>query len=93
MKSATEGPMADSIDLYLAHKRSLGKQLATVEPMLRLLDGYLLSQGVAELPSDHRRTHRRVRSLPAASISAQLQRAHRCDSWTVRLDGGSRSTA
>jgi integrase len=49
VNSATEGPMADNIHLYLAHKRSLGKQLATVELMLRLLDAYLLSQGVMEL--------------------------------------------
>lgn len=49
MKSATKGPLADSIELYLAHKRSLGKQLAKIGPMLYLLDGYLLTQGVAEL--------------------------------------------
>ena len=42
MKSSTKGPLADSIELYLAHKRSLGKELAKVEPMLRLLDGNLL---------------------------------------------------
>jgi hypothetical protein len=29
MKNATRGPLAESIDMYLAHKRSLGKQLAT----------------------------------------------------------------
>ncbi len=49
MKSETKGPLADSIQLYLAHKRSLGKELAKVEPMLLLLDGYLLTQGVAGL--------------------------------------------
>jgi integrase len=49
VRSTTEGPMADNIHLYLAHKRSLGKQLATVEQMLRLLDAYLLSQGVVKL--------------------------------------------
>ena len=37
MKSSTKGPLAGSIELYLAHKRSLGKQLAKVEPMLFLL--------------------------------------------------------
>jgi site-specific recombinase XerD len=41
--------LADSIELYLAHKHSLGKQLAKVGPMLHLLDGYLLAQGVVEL--------------------------------------------
>jgi integrase len=49
MKSTPKGPLADGIELYLAHKRSLGKQLAKVSPMLHLLDGYLLAQGVAEL--------------------------------------------
>jgi site-specific recombinase XerD len=49
MKSTPKGPLADGIELYLAHKRSLGKQLANVGPMLHLLDGYLLAQGVAEL--------------------------------------------
>ena len=49
MKTETKAPLADSIELYLAHKRSLGKELAKVEPMLLLLDRYLLTQGVAEL--------------------------------------------
>lgn len=49
MKNPTKGPLADSVELYLAHKRSLGKELAKVEPMLHLLDGNLLAQGVAEL--------------------------------------------
>ena len=49
MKSNPKGPLADSIDLYLAHKRSLGKQLAKVGPMLHLLDGSLIARGVAEL--------------------------------------------
>ena len=44
-----QGPLAHSIDLYLAHKRALGKQLVSVEAILRLLDGYLLAQGAAEL--------------------------------------------
>lgn len=48
MKSKVRGPLADSIDLYLAHKRSLGKQLAKVGQILFLLDGYLLKQEVAE---------------------------------------------
>lgn len=49
MKSSARGPLAESIELYLAHKRSLGKQLAKVGPMLCLLDGYLSGQGVTEL--------------------------------------------
>jgi integrase len=49
VKSKTRGPLADSIELYLSHKRSLGKKLAKVEPMLFLLDGNLLTQGVSEL--------------------------------------------
>src|SRR5436853_4123022 len=49
MKSKPKGPLGDGIELYLAHKRSLGKQLAKGGPMLHLLDGYLLTQGVAEL--------------------------------------------
>lgn len=50
MNSNTRGPLADSIDLYLAHKRSLGKQLAKVGQMLFLLDDYLLKQHVAAPP-------------------------------------------
>jgi len=49
MKSSAKGPLADSIELYLAHKHSLGKHLAKVGPMLHLLDGYLLANGVVEL--------------------------------------------
>ena len=49
MKNATKGPLAESIDRYIAHKRSLGKQLAKTEPMLRLLDSYLLAHGIAEI--------------------------------------------
>jgi site-specific recombinase XerD len=41
--------LAENIELYLAHKRSLGKQLAKVGPMLHLLDGYLSTQGVSHL--------------------------------------------
>ena len=46
MKSSPRGPLADSIERYLAHKRSLGKQLTKVGAMLQLLDGYLLNRGV-----------------------------------------------
>lgn len=49
MKKHPKGPLTDRIELYLAHKRSLGKQLDKVGPMLHLLDSYLLEQGVAEL--------------------------------------------
>ena len=49
MKSATKGPLADSIELYLSHKHALGKELATVGPMLFLLDRFLVEQRVAEL--------------------------------------------
>src|ERR1700692_231357 len=49
MKSKVRGPLAESIDIYLAHKRSLGKQLIKVGQLLFLLDGYLIEQGVAEL--------------------------------------------
>ena len=47
MRNTSKGPLADSIELYLAHKRSLGKQLIKVGAMLLLLDGHLLEQGVA----------------------------------------------
>lgn len=49
MKSKVRGPLADSIDLYLAHKRSLGKQLLKAGQILFLLDDYLLKQDIAEL--------------------------------------------
>jgi hypothetical protein len=49
MKSSVRGPLADSIDLYLAHKRSLGKQLVKVGQLLFLLDGYLVTEDVTEL--------------------------------------------
>lgn len=49
MNSATKGPLADNIELYLAHKHSLGKQLAKVGPMLHWLDSYLLAQRIGEL--------------------------------------------
>ena len=49
MKNDAKGPLSDSIDQYLAHKRSLGKRLLKVGPMLGLLDAHLLRQGVAEI--------------------------------------------
>lgn len=39
MKGTPKGPLADSIERYLAHKRSLGKQLIKIGAMLQLLDG------------------------------------------------------
>jgi site-specific recombinase XerD len=48
MKNETRGPLADSIDLYLAHKRALGKQLVKVGQTLFLLDRFLLTQEVSE---------------------------------------------
>lgn len=49
MKTRTEGPLGDSIALYLGHKRSLGKQLVKVESTLYLLDAFLLKREVVEL--------------------------------------------
>ena len=49
MKNATRGPLAESIGRYLAHKRSLGKQLSKAEQILHQLDGYLLARGIAEV--------------------------------------------
>jgi site-specific recombinase XerD len=66
VKSNPKGPLADSIDLYLAHKRSLGKQLAKVGPMLHLLDRYLLARGVAEL--------RQVTPMPIGEFVASRPR-------------------
>jgi integrase len=49
MKNTMKGPLADSIERYLAHKHALGKQLDKVGPMLYLLDGALLTNGVVEI--------------------------------------------
>lgn len=49
MKTRLKGPLTESIQRYLAHKHALGKQLAKVGPMLYLLDGHLLANGVAEI--------------------------------------------
>ena len=46
MKNSPKGPLADTIERYLSHKHSLGKQLTKVGGMLRLLDHYLLGRGV-----------------------------------------------
>jgi hypothetical protein len=46
VRCAPKGPLADSIERYLAHRRSLGKHLTKVGSMLHLLDGYLLARGV-----------------------------------------------
>ena len=44
-----KGLLSYSIDVYLAHKHALGKQLLNDAKMLRVLDAYLFAQGVAEL--------------------------------------------
>src|SRR6266566_1516666 len=44
-----KGALTHSIDLYLAHKRALGKQLVKAAAMLRLLNSYLVAQKVVEL--------------------------------------------
>ena len=50
MKKITpNGPLAKSIQVYLAHKHSLGKQLTKQGAMLYLLDGYLSALGVTNL--------------------------------------------
>jgi site-specific recombinase XerD len=48
VKSTIKGPLADSIDRYLAHKRSLGKQLDSAGLMLHVLDNYLNTQEIVE---------------------------------------------
>lgn len=48
MKDVTRGPLAEAIDRYIAHKRSLGKQLVKTEPMLHMLDGYLPRRGITD---------------------------------------------
>jgi len=49
VNSRDEGPLTDSLRLYLAHKRALGKRLEKTGPMLRLLDVYLVQQGVGDI--------------------------------------------
>jgi len=46
LKPAQKGPLAVIIDQYLAHKRSLGKNLVKVGAMLYLLDDFLLVRDV-----------------------------------------------
>ena len=93
MKSPLRGPLAAGIELYLAHKRSLGKQLTKPESMFYLLDRYLLGQGVSEL-----------RQLTPAHIDAFVASRPRHSPhsyngarWStakvVRLDGGPRNFA
>ena len=48
-KISPNGPLAKSIEVYLAHKHSLGKQLTKQGAMLYLLDGYLSAQAVTNL--------------------------------------------
>lgn len=49
MNMRSKHPLANSLSLYLAHKRALGKRLEKTGPMLRLLDNYLVEQGVLEI--------------------------------------------
>ena len=44
-----EGPLANSISLYLSHKHALGKRMEKPESVLRLLDKYLVEQKVEDL--------------------------------------------
>lgn len=49
MNVPNEGPLANSLISYLAHKRALGKRLEKPESELHLLDHYLAEQGIGEL--------------------------------------------
>jgi integrase len=49
MSATPEGPLANCINLYLAHKRALGKRLEKAEPTLRLLDYHLAAQGIGNI--------------------------------------------
>ncbi len=49
MSTHGEGPLANSLSLYLAHKRALGKRLEKTEPTLRLLDDHLAEQEIGDL--------------------------------------------
>jgi hypothetical protein len=85
--------LADSIDRYLAHKRSLGKQLDSAGLMLHVLDNYLNTQEIVEAPPDYLCPPRRVCSLTPSKLCAQLQRTHWNDTRIDELDGGSRTAA
>jgi hypothetical protein len=41
-----QGPMAASIERYLAHKRALGCRFRTEDRALRLLDRFLIERGI-----------------------------------------------
>ena len=83
MKCAPKGPLADSIERYLAHKRSLGKHLTKVGSMLHLLDGHLLARGVPNerqirRPTSKDSSPRGHGDLPAATTASLAQFE---DSW------------
>lgn len=85
-----EGPLANTISLYLAHKRALGKRLEKTGPMLRLLDGYLVEQGVREI-SQICPTHLEgfLNSRPrrsARSYNELLGMVRRFFDWLVRQE-------
>jgi integrase len=63
VKPTPKGPLAISIDQYLAHKRSLGKDLVKVGSMLYLLDDFLLVRGV---PSATQITHTHLEGFIAS---------------------------
>lgn len=67
MRTHNEGPLANSISLYIAHKRALGKRLEKTEPTLRLLDNYLVEQGIRDLSQ-----------ITAAPLEGFLNSRHRC---------------
>ena len=48
MRSVAKGPLTESIECYLAHKRALGKQLIKTGGMLHLLDDFLLTRDIAD---------------------------------------------
>ena len=82
-----EGPLANSISLYLSHKRALGKRMEKPESVLRLLDKYFVEQKVEDL-NQISQVHLEgfLRSRPRTSW-AQLQRATRRSASTFRLAG------
>jgi site-specific recombinase XerD len=56
MKNNFTGPLDSHINRYIAHKRSLGKQLVKVESILHLLDGFLSARGMltlSQITPDH----------------------------------------
>jgi len=90
VKTVAQGPLASSIESYLAHKRALGKQLEKTGPMLHLLDGYLVERGVTELVQiTPRNLEAFVRSRPRhspRSYNELLGMLRRLFDWLVRQE-------